>query len=413
VRSVSDRREQVSGSPWFSDDRAPGYWIVLMGTPALLALAAVVLVPFSAPMPVYLDDAWQYARVGHITDTTYPLEFAWLMGLSLKTLGRLGPAALQCSLYLLAVVSVWGLARRCGASARGALIAALIAAVYPQLPVSVTKVWDVELAVLLMVLLMWLTICIMRDGLRPWLIVSIGVVLGVCLAQRPNMLLLAPLPAWYCMTASASWARRLGALVAAGGLALATLVAVNTLAHGSFFLPQNGPYNLVQGHNEYSVQAMLEDLTSEPSVGMMMKADGMNPIDIPEGSPALQTYFVHRALAYMRSHPLEEVKITTVKLWTIFRPNTRIHRGVSGMTVAIVCMSLIFPAWVVLLLRRWARGGLDKVDGAFLWAVVLYVLPFLITSSDPRYQIPIEVCLLAHMASMAGGIQRTAVRAEC
>ena len=44
--------------------------------------------------------------------------------------------------------------------------------------------------------------------------------------------------------------------------------------------------------------------------------------------------------------------------------------------------------------------GLAALDWTFIAAVTLYVLPFLITASDPRYQIPLEICLLAHIACM-------------
>jgi hypothetical protein len=348
-----------------------------------------------------MQDAPQYVSTGRITDTTYPLEFAWFTGLSIKLLGSHGPEALLGLLYLLVVLSLWALARKCGAGARYSLFAALAAALYPQLVISVTKVWDVELSVLLMVLLALAIVSLMRDGLRFWLVLASGALLGLCLAQRPNMVLLTLLPVWVCLTALATWPRRILVLVSASALAALTLVAVNTLAHGSFFLSQNGPYNLVQGHNEYSVRVMLDDLTCEPSVAMIMQADGMNPAGFDEADPALQRYFRHRAFAFMRAHPLEEVEITLVKLWTVFRPNTRLHHGISLMTALLVLMSLIFPAWLVMLLRRMARFGLDRLDRIFIAMVVLYVLPFLITSSDPRYQMPIEICLLAHIAYMA------------
>jgi hypothetical protein len=395
-------KETVQPTRYFDNDRAAGYWTILIGLPALLALGTALFTSFSAPMPVLLDDARQYLATGRIADTTFPLEFPWFTALSLRAFGTHGPEALQAVLYLLIVLSVWALARMCGAGARPALIAAVAAAVYPQLPISVTKVWDVELAVLLMVLFLLLTVWLLRDGLRPGLVVAAGVVFGLGLAQRSNMLLLAPLPIWVCWSAAASRSRRLLALAAAGALTVLTLAAVNTAAHGRFFLPQNGAYNLVQGHNEYSIRVMLDDLTCEPSVAMIVKADGMSSAGFSETDPAWQRYFTRRALAYMRSHPLAEVELTAVKFWTVFRPNTRVHPRVGWMTIPIVCMSLIFPVWLIVLVRRGRRVGLDRVDWIFAAAVVLYVLPFLLTSSDPRYQIPIEICLLSHIAYMAG-----------
>jgi hypothetical protein len=395
-------REGTAQLRYFDNDRAPGYWIVLVGLPLSLAVGAALFTPFSAPFPGVLDDAREYLATGRIAGSTYPLEFAWFIALSLRAFGAHGPEVLQAVLYLLTVLSVWALARKCGATPRNALVAAVAAAIYPQLPISVAKVWDVELAVLLMALLMLFTMCLLRDGLRPGLVIAAGVVFGMCLAQRPNMLLLAPLPIGVCLAAVTAWPRKLLAVAAAAVVTALTFAAVSTAAHGSFFLPQNGPYNLVQGHNEYSIRVMLDDLTCEPTVAMIMKADGMQSTGFDETTPALQRYFTRRALAYIRSHPLAEAELPAVKLWTVFRPYTRIHRGVSWMTATIVCMSLIFPIWLVLLVRRGMRIGLDRVDWIFAASVVLYVLPFLITSSDPRYQVPIEICLLSHMAYMAG-----------
>jgi hypothetical protein len=356
-------------------------------------------------MPQYLANARQYVATGHITDLTYPVEYAWLVGLSLRAFGERGPEIMQAALYLGLVLSLWALARSCGARPRYALIAALIAAAYPQLPVSITKVWDVNFAVLLMVVFMLLLVLLARHGPRPWLILTTALVFGLNLAQRSNMLLMFPLPAWLCLRSvvpysPAAWLRKLTLLLSAAAVSVLTFAAVNTLAHGSFFLPQNGPYNLVQGHNEYSIPAMFNDLTCEPSVGMIMKADGIYRPGFSEGDPDLKRYFIHRTFTYIRAHPLQELKLSAVKLWTLLRPNTRMHPGISSLTIPIVAMSLIFPAWVFLVVRRKLRTGLDLVDDVFILATALYVLPFILTASDPRYQIPLEICLLAHMAAM-------------
>ena len=382
------------------NERAPGYWMILAGIPSLLALFFVLHVPMNAPLPIYFLDAQQYASTGYITDTSYPVAFTWLTGLSLKAFGTHGPEVLQVTLYLLIVLSVWALARKSGASPRYALIAGVVAAIYPQLPASVTKIWDVELSVLLLVLVMLCTVSLMREGLRPVWVIATGVVLGLSFAQRPNMLLLIPLPIYFCFTSAASWRRKIVALAGAGVLCAGVLAGINTLAHGSFFLAQNGPYNLVQGHNEYTAEVLLKDLSCERTVALFMIQDGMEDYLVDISDPRLQEYWTHRAFAFMRAHPQEEPKIAMVKLWTVFRPNTRNHPAMSVYGVPTILESLIFPAWLILLVLRKVRSGLDRLDWTFIVMVALFVLPFLITSSDPRYQIPIEICLLSHIAYM-------------
>ena len=156
---------------------------------------------------------------------------------------------------------------------------------------------------------------------------------------------------------------------------------------------------------------MLRDLSSEPTIELIMRADGLDPATLNAADPQQRHYFTSRAIAYMRSHPLEEVKITAVKMWTIFRPNTRKHHEMGLQTALIVCMSLIFPAWLILLLRRKQRPGWTRVDWTFVTTLGLYVLPFLITASDPRYQIPIEICMLSHIAYMISPPSKTATLA--
>jgi hypothetical protein len=403
--AAEERRASPLFPAFLDDDHAIGYWAMLLGLPVLLAIAMVCLLPVSVPMPAYLQDAQEYARTGRITDIFFPLGYAFFTGLSIRILGVHGPVALEVLLYLLIVISVWAIARKSGATPRASLIAALLAAIYPQLFASVVKVWDLEMAVLAMTLFMLLIVMLMREGPRFSLAVAIGLAFGAGLSQRPNMLLLVPLPIWYCFVSSAGWTRKLVTFATAGILTVVTLAAINTAAHGSFFLPQNGPYNLAQGHNEFTTKVLLEDLTCEPTIAMILKADGIDPVSFGNQPVKVQQqYYTHRALGFMRSHPLEELKITVAKLWTVFRPNTRIHDTLDVTTMLVICMSLIFPAWLAILVFRGFRTGLDRVDWMFVAATVLYVLPFLITCSDPRYQIPLEICLLAHIAYMAGRI---------
>ena len=382
------------------NERAPGYWIILAGIPSLLALFFALHVPMNAPLPTYFLDAQQYASTGRITNTSYPIAFTWLTGLSLKAFGVLGPEVLQFTLYLLIVLSVWALARKIGASPRYALIAAVVAAIYPQLSASVTKIWDVELCVLLLVVVVLCSVSLMRDGLRPAWVIATGVALGVSFAQRPNMLLLIPLPIYFCFTSVASWRRKIVSLAGAGVLCAGVMAGINTLAHGSFFLAQNGPYNLVQGHNEYTSQVLLEDLSCERTVALVMIHDGLEDYLVDISDPRLQEYWTHRAFAFMRAHPMEEPGIAMVKLWTVFRPNNRNHPAMSLYGIPAILESLIFPAWLIVLVLRKVRTGLDRLDWTFIAMVALFVLPFLITSSDPRYQIPLEICLLSHIAYM-------------
>ncbi len=392
---------------WLDDDRSIGYWVLLLGTPLVLALAASLVTQAAIPVPAFYEYVREYLRTGHIAEIAFPLEYAWLVGLSIKALGQHGMEILQAAMYVLTVVSVWGLARRIEVGSRYALIAGLLTAVYPQLPASVVKLWDVDFSVFVMVVLVLCIVLIAQMGSRISLVIGTGIVFGCGMAERPNMLLLLPLLVYAIFASHTRWRGKVLALIVGGAVSAGTLIAINTLAHGSFFLPQDGPYNFVQGHNEFTIKAMLRNQTPEQSVSLFMKADGFNYQDadiitnpkLQGYPPQLQSYLLHRGLEYIRNHPIDEVKIAAVKLYIFLSPYRRLHRGLSLWTIPVYTMATVIPVWLILLLQK-SRRGFDSYDRIFIATAVLFVLPFLLTASDPRYQFPLDIVLLPHIAKL-------------
>ncbi len=392
---------------WLDDDRSLGYWALLLGTPLVAALAALLATQAAIPVPAFYEYVQEYLRTGHIAEVAFPIEYTWLVGLSIQALGRHGMEILQTAMYVLTVVSVWKLARRIEVGSRYALMAGLVTAVYPQLPASVVKLWDVDFSVFVMVVLLLCLVLIVQMGSRISLVIGTGIVFGCGMAERPNMLLLLPLLVYAIFASPARWRRKVLALIVGGVVSAGTLISINTLAHGSFFLPQDGPYNFVQGHNEFTIKAMLQNQTPEQSVSLFMKAEGLNYQDVDiianpklQGyTPQLQRYFIHHGLEYIRNHPINELKITAVKLYIFLSPYRRLHRGLSLWTIPVVAMALVIPIWLVLLMLK-ARRGLDLYDKVFIAAAFLYVLPFLLTAVDPRYQFPLDIVLLPHIARL-------------
>ncbi len=392
---------------WLDDDRSIAYWSLLLGTPLALAIGVTIMIPTAIPVPGFYEYVIEYVRTGHIAEVAFPLEYTWLVALCTKVFGQRGLEILQSIMYVLTVLSVWGIARRLGCSCRYALVAGLLAAIYPQLPASIAKLWDVDFSVWVMVALMLCIFLILQNSQKILLVIATGLIFGSGMAQRPNMLLLLPLLVYAIFSSRALWPRKILALLVGGAVSAATLIAINTLAHGSFFLPQDGPYNFVQGHNEYTIGAMLRNQTPEQSVALFMKADGIDYGDadiithprLSGYTPALQHYFTHRAWQYICNHPLGEVEITAVKLYLFLSPYRRLHRGLSLWTIPVVAMALVIPVWLVLLMLK-ARRGLDLYDKVFIVAAFLYVLPFLLTAVDVRYQFPLDIALLPHIAKL-------------
>jgi hypothetical protein len=88
-----------------------------------------------------------------------------------------------------------------------------------------------------------------------------------------------------------------------------------------------------------------------------------------------------------------------VKLFTLFRPDIKVHplfsppgiiKGLLALPVFLVLAMLLLPGRVPL-----------QFEDHFLFCIeIAYVLPFLITNSDPRFRIPLDALLLLHFVSL-------------
>ena len=203
---------------WLDDDRSIGYWVLLLGTPLVLALVASLVTQVAMPDPAFLEYVQEYLRTGHIAEVAIPLEYAWLIALSIKALGQHGMEILQAAMYVLTVVAVWKLARRIEVRSRYALMAGLMTALYPQLPASVVKLWDVDFSVFVMVVLLLCIVLIVQMGPRIPLVIGTGIVFGCGMAERPNMLLLLPLLVYAIFASHTRWRWRVLALIVGGAV---------------------------------------------------------------------------------------------------------------------------------------------------------------------------------------------------
>jgi hypothetical protein len=195
--------------------------------------------------------------------------------------------------------------------------------------------------------------------------------------------------------------RAVRATVLTALVATLAFAALGLLSHGSAFVPRNGPYNLFAGNNPYAGTALLEKLNAEPSIPKAFAAEYPAPLP-DQRSPdffygrALQPFYTHASADFAVHHPGEEAKLIAVKALTLFRPDTKVHslRSLEGLVKLI----LAFPAPLLVGLMVATRlHGFDAADRLLLVVYAAYVLPFLITNSDPRFRIPLDALLLLHL----------------
>jgi hypothetical protein len=170
--------------------------------------------------------------------------------------------------------------------------------------------------------------------------------------------------------------------------------------HGSFYIPENGPYNFYAGNNAFTERALLTSLNAEPSIYPSLLSEGFST-NVNIYNPDLRLYYMKHALLQTRDQPLETIKLVLLKLVTLLRPDTKIYplSSLGGMVQA--ALALAIPIWLVALIA--SRGEAWRLsDSLFALFVVSYVTPYLVTNSDPRFRIPLDVLLLTHAISRIG-----------
>jgi hypothetical protein len=384
--------------------------LLLLAVSLLVCAVAGWKLPWGTPMVGYLFDAGEWARTGRIADSFTPLEYPMFLGLAMRLDGVRGIVAAQALLQTAVAMLGYGLLRQLRAGRWLAFFGGVMLLLHPDLLTSITKVWDVGLPAALLLLTAWLCALLLRskcaDDARGWLAVAaLGISFGADLSTRPNLVLLLPLGLW-----AAIWPWRKPAfnrwrLAVAGALFLLctglSFAELARLEHGSFFTPGNGPYNLYAGNNRFSAKWLHKNLNAEPSLFECWKADhgpnyGTNLYD-----PRLNPWYLEHVEAFVREHPVEDAGLSLLKLWTLLRPDTKIHPLPSPDGILKVTLAL--PAFVFFGLLLWPGGPhLEPIDGWLVAASVLYVVPFMITNADPHLRTPMDavwICAILRLGS--------------
>jgi hypothetical protein len=93
------------------------------------------------------------------------------------------------------------------------------------------------------------------------------------------------------------------------------------------------------------------------------------------------------------------MRLLFVKLFTLFRPDTKTHSlfSAAGVIKSLLVLPALFFLAALLLPGRQPLSFDDKL---LLVVELLYILPFLITNSDPRLRVPLDALLLLHLVSL-------------
>jgi 4-amino-4-deoxy-L-arabinose transferase-like glycosyltransferase len=381
-----------------------------------LTLLVAWRVPVTYPEGDFVNNLLDAARTGHVGSTFTPDAYPYLAGTAYRLAGVRGFLALQAALYLLlGCVMLW-LVRALAGSTRAAVLAVLVICLDPDLILSIAKVWDTGLTCLLLIGFATLSLASAR---RPsaTVLLALATVWGLGMAVRPNFALLGIALAYLLPAVRVkAWPLKLAATVAWG---CGTLLLANLLAHGSFYVAQNGPYNFFAGANPYTRAALLHLYNGESSVPLALSALGIHVGTQADATYdlALRSTYMHHALRFIASHPLRWLGLCSLKMLTLLRPDLKAHAllTVAGAVKVLTCLCV--PLWLTTLglttlglttlglttLGLTTRGAAKKLEPADRLMLVLaacYILPFLLTNADPRFRPPLDALVLAHAASL-------------
>src|ERR1035437_6967477 len=371
---------------------------LVLGIAAVFVVAVAYSRPFSVPMPGYMVDIKAWSPSVPIADTFTPLACPLLLAPAFDLAGIRGIVVVEAAFYLVTVAVAFILLSFLEVPPRIAGLATLLILLHPEILLSVVKVWDVGLSTCVFLLLLLVSLIILRLGATLGPCLALGFVLGFSLFCRPNFALLVPaiLYGLWRAPAKPSGLRFTSIFL----VAAVTFAFAGIAAHGRPFWPRNGAYNFYAGNNPFSSQVLLEKLNGEPSIMPALRAahSGLVPDTVPQDfyySPALQPIYTHDAVAFVVHHPGEQIRLIGIKLMTLFRPDTKVHPLRSAPGLCKAALALPAPILLILLLSP-GRPPLESVDWLLIALAIAYILPFLLTNSEPRFRTPLDALIILH-----------------
>jgi hypothetical protein len=377
--------------------------VLLLLITAVLSIAVALRTQVTYPMPGYQTGTVEWATNGHVADTFTPLAYPLFAGPAYRLAGDHGIVVLQVILHLTLACVCYLLLRELRLTPTWSAFGSLPVVLFPDLILSVTKLWDLGLSTVLLLLFVLTCLRIAHSVPSPGLKLTAvsGIIFAAAVFCRPNLLLLLPIVLVLLLPRRTN----LSPAGTAGHVAVFLVIAsagfslLGIASHGAAYFPRNGPYNLYAGHNPQTRAALLNHLNAEFSLVPDFYATHPGE-PLPDFySPEMGSTYTQRAILFATHHPGEELKLLALKLFTFFRPDTKLHTLFSPF--GLIKSFLALPVFLFLAALLLPGGPLLSFEDKLLLAVeAVYILPFLLTNSDPRFRMPLDALLLLHLVSL-------------
>lgn len=375
---------------------------LLAGVVVTAALFSALVFPLELTMRSYMEMAQGLLSGRLLHESFLPVGYAAMVALGMKLDAAHGLALIQVGLYLLAVwlTSVFLRERLLGAPAALGWLVLCLVAFHPYMLINIHRVNDNAINVcLILVLWVWMRHQSVRGSFDAVECAIAGGALGWLLLSRPNSASLMPVLVLATAVGVGSGKDRLRSLAVFLSSSALTYGLLAWLITGSAtFWPQNGPYNLYAGNNQFSNAMLLDKGNGEESLDMALRAEGLLPPDVPayEVAPAVLKALAHQ---HIQAHPTEFLKGMLIKAWVLMGPDLRQAHSLPKVLVQWL-LAAPFVIWALMLMRS-AHLGWRKIDWMPALFIVMYIAPFLVFNADARLRMPVlDVLFLLHAAGL-------------
>ncbi|MDQ2925713.1 MAG: hypothetical protein M3R43_09195, partial [Acidobacteriota bacterium] len=174
-----------------------GWLAILLAFGLIAALVAHARLPFSLELTEYGLPSLEFARTHRISSVFLSIGYSAFVGCALSIFpGISGLAVANITIYLAWLSVVWIVLRQLGATARTAFALGLAFALYPDILLSVNKVYQTNMTSLFLLACLSAVLYLVRSRTNYRADVLLAMVVGVAVLCRSNLFVVLPLT-WF------------------------------------------------------------------------------------------------------------------------------------------------------------------------------------------------------------------------
>lgn len=367
--------------------------------------------------PVYLLHAKEFIISGQIKSNFFPIGYTAILLPGYLLAGITGILITQAIFYIVAILIIFSfLGKDLKCPFENFLFYFLLTIVFhPYILKNIISVNDNAVSILFIaVYCVW----ILKDRasiLSKKNAILIGLTTGLWITIRPNIALITLLPIYviynelnnstaktwsgkfyFIFKSKKNYLRYILIFFFSIFIAFAT---VNLLLKNKIiYWPEYGFYTLFVGNNPYSIDFYLKYLDGEQSIPSALKhynqTEALLLNDFYNFDPNKYLILVFK---FFIENPVKAIATFFIKFYVFFGPNLVLATTLLKKIIQVLLI-LPFFIWVYFICRISINNNSFKKILIPIIFVILYVFPFLIINSTPRYRMPIlDVFFIVHV----------------